>query len=63
MERVAGIEPACAAWKAAVLPLNYTRTPVHAITLLTGHKLDLASAHSNLKVPSRKPAKTLSLYN
>jgi hypothetical protein len=25
MERVAGIEPACAAWKAAVLPLNYTR--------------------------------------
>jgi hypothetical protein len=31
--------------------------------LLTGHKLDLASAHSNLKVPSRKPAKTLSLYN
>jgi hypothetical protein len=25
MERVTGIEPACAAWKAAVLPLNYTR--------------------------------------
>lgn len=25
MERVAGIEPAYAAWKAAVLPLNYTR--------------------------------------
>lgn len=25
LERVAGIEPACAAWKAAVLPLNYTR--------------------------------------
>ena len=25
MERVEGIEPSCAAWKAAVLPLNYTR--------------------------------------
>lgn len=25
LERVTGIEPACAAWKAAVLPLNYTR--------------------------------------
>ena len=26
MERVAGIEPASSAWKAEVLPLNYTRT-------------------------------------
>ncbi len=25
MERVKGIEPSCAAWKAAVLPLNYAR--------------------------------------
>jgi hypothetical protein len=25
MERVRGIEPPCAAWEAAVLPLNYTR--------------------------------------
>ncbi len=25
MERVAGIEPALSAWKAGVLPLNYTR--------------------------------------
>jgi hypothetical protein len=25
MERVAGIEPAPSAWKAEVLPLNYTR--------------------------------------
>ena len=24
-QRVKGIEPSCAAWKAAVLPLNYTR--------------------------------------
>ena len=27
MERVAGIEPASSAWKAEVLPLNYTRDP------------------------------------
>jgi hypothetical protein len=26
LERVEGIEPSYAAWKAAVLPLNYTRT-------------------------------------
>lgn len=32
MERVAGIEPACAAWKAAVLPLNYTRNLVDPTT-------------------------------
>ena len=25
MERVAGIEPACLAWKARALPLSYTR--------------------------------------
>ncbi len=25
MERVKGIEPSCSAWKADVLPLNYTR--------------------------------------
>ncbi len=28
MERVAGIEPASSAWKAEVLPLNYTRLPL-----------------------------------
>jgi hypothetical protein len=28
LERVAGIEPASSAWKAEVLPLNYTRTSV-----------------------------------
>lgn len=26
MERVKGIEPSTSAWKAGVLPLNYTRT-------------------------------------
>ena len=28
MERVAGIEPARSAWKAEVLPLNYTRITI-----------------------------------
>ena len=28
MERVKGIEPSCVAWKATVLPLNYTRETV-----------------------------------
>tara|TARA_Y100000814_G_scaffold169124_1_gene123561 strand:- start:20 stop:370 length:351 start_codon:yes stop_codon:yes gene_type:complete len=32
MERVAGIEPAQPAWKAGVLPLNYTRLIFSALT-------------------------------
>ena len=52
MERVAGIEPASSAWKAEVLPLNYTRgvtftsgpapntegsyTPLPALSLVEG---------------------------
>jgi hypothetical protein len=31
-KRVAGIEPALLAWKAKVLPLNYTRTDLITIT-------------------------------
>jgi hypothetical protein len=31
LERVAGIEPAPSAWKAEVLPLNYTRQSEHRI--------------------------------
>jgi hypothetical protein len=27
-QRVKGIEPSCAAWEAAVLPLNYTRNGI-----------------------------------
>ena len=30
VERVAGIEPALSAWKAEVLPLNYTRISIRA---------------------------------
>ena len=32
MERVAGIEPAPSAWKAEVLPLNYTRRKIRSIS-------------------------------
>ena len=34
LERVAGIEPAYSAWKAAVLPLYYTRAPWPARQIL-----------------------------
>ena len=33
MERVMGIEPTSSAWKAEVLPLNYTRLDSFAISL------------------------------
>ena len=33
LERVAGIEPAPSAWKAEVLPLNYTRSAIFAFQL------------------------------
>jgi hypothetical protein len=29
LERVKGIEPSYSAWKAAALPLSYTRAPLH----------------------------------
>ena len=31
VERVVGIEPTSSAWKAEVLPLNYTRIPSHRV--------------------------------
>ena len=31
-ERVMGIEPTLSAWKAEILPLNYTRVYVHVLT-------------------------------
>ena len=37
-ERVEGIEPSCVAWKATVLPLNYTRVSNPAILSDTGKK-------------------------
>ena len=35
-ERVMGIEPTYPAWKAGVLPLNYTRKMSHTLTLIKG---------------------------
>jgi hypothetical protein len=35
MERETGIEPASLAWKAKVLPLNYSRTD-HKVTTVAG---------------------------
>ena len=39
LERVAGIEPASSAWKAEVLPLNYTRQdmPLYLVTASVAH--------------------------
>ena len=34
LERVMGIEPTCAAWEAAVLPLNYTRAAGKILPIL-----------------------------
>ena len=39
MERVKGIEPSCEAWKASVLPLNYTRVQLAHIL---AHRLALS---------------------
>jgi hypothetical protein len=45
MERVMGIEPTLSAWKAEVLPLNYTRA-----------KLEWSGRHdSNMRPPGPKP--------
>jgi hypothetical protein len=49
MERAAGIEPACAAWKAAVLPLNYARPQCTSC---------IAAHHVHCSAPS-KPAQEL----
>ena len=44
MERVAGIEPAYSAWKADVLPLNYTRLDQKTIRPNQKPALDIKSA-------------------
>jgi hypothetical protein len=36
MERVKGIEPSYSAWKAAALPLSYTRVPADHLTRRAG---------------------------
>lgn len=37
VERVAGIEPAYSAWKAAALPLCYTRMDMAILHVYSGH--------------------------
>ena len=36
LERVKGIEPSYPAWKAGVLPLNYTRKPKNCSIIIAG---------------------------
>ena len=54
MEREPGIEPAPSAWKAEVLPLNYSRTgPCQPMTWLPGTRWTAAgSAHAPAPLPS-----------
>ena len=49
LERVMGIEPTSSAWKAEVLPLNYTRFP---ISLVPGIPADASSILSTPAPPS-----------
>jgi hypothetical protein len=53
MERVRGIEPPCAAWEAAVLPLNYTREAIRMLVLLLGNcNSDRTEAEANCRTES-----------
>ena len=53
IKRAAGIEPASSAWKAEVLPLNYTRAKTKDL-LPNGVKVNLASSIITLRVPLSK---------
>ena len=44
MERVKGIEPSSSAWKAEVLPLNYTRIINHNLLYVTFQNFVIISA-------------------
>lgn len=48
MERVTGIEPASAAWEAAVLPLNYTRN--RSVQILLYHLNFRSLLYQNLDI-------------
>ena len=57
MERVAGIEPASSAWKAEVLPLNYTRTTVSCCSAAFRQSATNPRGHrSNGRVYSNLPS-------
>ena len=66
MERVTGIGPAYPAWKAGVLPLNYTRTAllsriqlvnssIHFFRCQAGIRIFFALPREQKKVHARKP--------
>ena len=53
LERVMGIEPTSSAWKAEVLPLNYTRNlvkklPITCIRLNPDHPMRVVPPHSTI---------------
>ena len=48
-----GIEPTLSAWKAGVLPLNYTRTTVTATIIIHNFMFQCNSIHQNKLMYSR----------
>ena len=53
LERVKGIEPSYSAWKAAALPLSYTRAPG-----MTYHAMPMASTAGSDLVTTKSQAST-----
>ncbi len=58
LERVMGIEPTTTAWKAVVLPLNYTRINKTNITIMFQPQTEVKSGRqdSNLRPLGPKPS-------
>ena len=61
MERVKGIEPSSSAWKAEVLPLNYTRVYIVSLSM-TGASPDHASFSATL-LKEVNPSRQLEAYS
>ena len=59
LERVAGIEPASLAWKAKVLPLNYTRSLILILNLVEGEGFEpsklACQIYSLIPLATREP--------
>jgi hypothetical protein len=55
LERVKGIEPSYSAWKAAALPLSYTRTAEHWLTGVRQMANDLTRRAARLNTPAGSP--------
>ena len=58
LERVAGIEPAYSAWKAAALPLSYTRAFASAFDRQWWRELDLNQRRHSQRIYSPSPLTT-----